>query len=264
MAYTPYKMAAVGSSPITKNFGDKEQRGFKESPVTLKTFGVDDSDGVDKISTTPNKSVSVGSSPAKGWLSNIASSAKKAFGIGGRGGGGGGGAAPVAADPATAQAVEGGDAPAVPPHGDESHSGGAIGGEAAGGEPAPFEAMDRKEYRSMGAKDRMGYMKGLSSEDRRSQMKSNMKGGMMGMFGGGGGGGGFGNLFSDSRLKEKICRTGISPSGIPIYEFNYIGDNSRYSGAMAQDLLNTEHVTIHESGFYMVNYDNIDIDMKLV
>ena len=256
MGYTPYKMLG------------HEHPGVKQKApleMSMEKTHINDNmvDGVDKNPGSGiNYGATVGSSPAKGWLSNIASSAKKAFGIGGKGGGGG--AAPVAADPATAQAVEGGDAPAVPPHGDESHSGGAIGGEAAGGEPAPFEAMDRKEYRSMGAKDRMGYMKGLSSEDRRSQMKSNMKGGMMGMFGGGGGGGGFGNLFSDSRLKEKICRTGISPSGIPIYEFNYIGDNSRYSGAMAQDLLNTEHVTIHESGFYMVNYDNIDIDMKLV
>ncbi len=85
-------------------------------------------------------------------------------------------------------------------------------------------------------------------------------------FGGGGGRGMIGNLFSDSRLKEKIERTGASPSGIPIYEFNYIGSNSRYSGAMAQDLLeiNPDAVTVDTSGYYKVNYNNIDVDMHLI
>jgi hypothetical protein len=79
-----------------------------------------------------------------------------------------------------------------------------------------------------------------------------------------GGGGGVSKWFSDIRLKEKIQRTGTSHSGIPIYEFNYIGDNSRYSGAMAQDLLNTDAVSMHESGYYIVNYKNIDVDMHLI
>ena len=94
-------------------------------------------------------------------------------------------------------------------------------------------------------------------------------GGVAGLFGGGGGGGGgfggaIGNMFSDIRLKENIDRVGISPSGIPIYEFNYIGDDARYSGAMAQDLLGTDAVSIDESGFYMVDYNSIDIDMKTI
>ena len=71
---------------------------------------------------------------------------------------------------------------------------------------------------------------------------------------------------SDIRLKEKIQRTGASPSGIPIYEFNYIGDSNRYSGAMAQDLLemNIDAVSMDESGYYKVNYNNIDVDMHLI
>lgn len=84
------------------------------------------------------------------------------------------------------------------------------------------------------------------------------------MFGSNAAGGGMmGGLFSDSRLKEKIQRTGASPSGIPIYEFNYIGDNSRYSGTMAQDLLesNPDAVSVDTSGYYKVNYNNIDVDM---
>ena len=95
------------------------------------------------------------------------------------------------------------------------------------------------------------------------------KGGMFGKLGGmlsGGGGGGMGGLFSDIRLKEKIQKTGISPSGIPIYEFNYIGSNNRYSGAMAQDLLeiNPEAVMMDTSGYYKVNYNNIDVDMHQI
>ena len=77
MGYQPFKMAAVGSTPIIKNFGDAKARGFAEAPGKMATFGVDDSDGVDKISTTPNKMATVGSSPAKGWLKNTFNKAKK-------------------------------------------------------------------------------------------------------------------------------------------------------------------------------------------
>tara|TARA_R110002096_G_scaffold349781_1_gene542825 strand:- start:1773 stop:2447 length:675 start_codon:yes stop_codon:yes gene_type:complete len=75
-----------------------------------------------------------------------------------------------------------------------------------------------------------------------------------------------GGMFSDVRLKEKIEKTGISPSGIPIYEFNYIGSNNRYSGAMAQDLLeiNPNAVMMDTSGYYKVNYNNIDVDMHQI
>ena len=74
------------------------------------------------------------------------------------------------------------------------------------------------------------------------------------------------NLLSDVRLKEKIKRTGTSPSGIPIYEFNYIGGNNRYSGAMAQDLISMgiDAVSVEDSGYYSVNYNNIDVDMNQI
>ena len=73
-------------------------------------------------------------------------------------------------------------------------------------------------------------------------------------------------VVSDMRAKEKIERTGKSPSGIPIYEFNYIGGSNRYSGAMAQDLLemNIDAVSLSEDGYYKVNYNNIDVDMRLI
>ena len=83
---------------------------------------------------------------------------------------------------------------------------------------------------------------------------------------GGSNSGTFSGMFSDIRLKEKIQKTGISPSGIPIYEFNYIGSNNRYSGAMAQDLLeiNPGSVMMDSSGYYKVNYNNIDVDMHQI
>lgn len=88
--------------------------------------------------------------------------------------------------------------------------------------------------------------------------KKTIKQAVGGMFGG--------NLFSDIRLKENIVKTGVSGSGIPTYEFNYIGCSNRYSGAMAQDLLsiNPGAVSLDSSGYYKVNYNNIDVDMHLI
>jgi hypothetical protein len=71
---------------------------------------------------------------------------------------------------------------------------------------------------------------------------------------------------SDIRLKEKIKKAGKSPSGIPIYVFSYIGDNRRYEGTMAQDLISMgiDAVETQESGYYSVDYSKIDVDMKLI
>lgn len=146
----------------------------------------------------------------------------------------------------------------VPKHGDESHTdGGAVGG----GEEQGFEAMSRDEFRGMDKQGRLDYMKGLSKEDRDTQIKSMRDEGIEKMMSRSFMGGG---MLSDIRVKENIVKTGVSKSGIPTYEFNYIGDNNRYSGAMAQDLLNTDAVSIHESGYYMVDYSKIDVDMHLI
>ena len=137
---------------------------------------------------------------------------------------------------AGAEAAEGGGE--VAPHGPEAHTGGA----------GPIGK-------------RKGGLAGIMAGFRR--------GGMMGA--GGRQGRGmqkkiFGGLFSDVRLKENIERTGVSASGIPTYEFNYIGSNNRYSGAMAQDLLeiNPGAVTMDSSGYYKVNYNDIDVDMHQI
>ena len=69
---------------------------------------------------------------------------------------------------------------------------------------------------------------------------------------------------SDVRLKENINKTGVSESGIPIYTFNYKGEDQLWSGTMAQDLLSIgreDAVTIMDNGYYGVYYDMIDVDM---
>jgi hypothetical protein len=75
-------------------------------------------------------------------------------------------------------------------------------------------------------------------------------------------------MMSDIRAKENIVKTGVSESGLPMYDFNYIGKNERWNGVMAQDLLKLgrEDAVIKDkdTGFYNVMYDKIDVDMKLV
>jgi hypothetical protein len=74
----------------------------------------------------------------------------------------------------------------------------------------------------------------------------------------------FGNLFSDERLKENIIKIKYSNSGIPIYHFNYKGKAKTWSGTMAQDLLKLgrKDAVGTRNGYYTVNYNLIDIDMK--
>jgi len=77
---------------------------------------------------------------------------------------------------------------------------------------------------------------------------------------------GVGKIFSDRRLKENIVKIKYSDSGIPIYHFNYIGEEQTWSGAMAQDLLELgkEKAVGNKNGYYTVDYNLIDINMKKV
>ena len=71
---------------------------------------------------------------------------------------------------------------------------------------------------------------------------------------------------SDIRLKENIIRTGTSPSGIPIYTFNYKNTDEVWSGTMAQDLIamgRKDAVGIMDNGYYGVDYNIIDVNMEL-
>ena len=72
---------------------------------------------------------------------------------------------------------------------------------------------------------------------------------------------------SDIRLKEDIEQVDVSPDGHKIYEFNYKNDptNTRYRGAMAQDVVKIDPmaVGIHDN-YLTVDYSKIDVDMEVV
>ena len=65
-----------------------------------------------------------------------------------------------------------------------------------------------------------------------------------------------GPMASDVRLKENIIKVGNSPSGINIYEWNYIGKPQRYRGVMAQEILerHPEAVALQPDGYMSVYY----------
>ena len=73
---------------------------------------------------------------------------------------------------------------------------------------------------------------------------------------------------SDMRLKTNIERIGYSDMNIPIYLFKYKEDlNTIYKGVMAQDLLKLgfhDSVSVGHDGYYMVDYDSIDVNMEKI
>ena len=141
--YAPFKMKAKNNDPMTKNYGPV-------APGKMRAFGTKDSDMPDKVSTTPGMPYAggVSSSPAKIGAVGLA---KRLFGGGGSGAPGlqttaagmkakmaealakakageqAEGEAAMMAD-ADASAAGGGPEIAVPPHGDEAHTGGGGGG----------------------------------------------------------------------------------------------------------------------------------------
>ena len=72
-------------------------------------------------------------------------------------------------------------------------------------------------------------------------------------------------LTSDRRLKENIKQVGVSPQGYKIYEFNYIGGDVRFRGAMAQDVLQKNPMAVGiDQNYLTVDYSKIDVDMEVV
>lgn len=70
--------------------------------------------------------------------------------------------------------------------------------------------------------------------------------------------------FSDRRLKEKITLVGADDkTGLNIYEFNYIGDERRYRGVMADEVEKVvpEAVATRPDGYKLVNYSMLGIEM---
>jgi len=71
---------------------------------------------------------------------------------------------------------------------------------------------------------------------------------------------------SDIRLKENIKEIGLSPDGYKVYEFNYKANkNTRYRGAMAQDVLKHNPMAVGIRGNYLtVDYSKIDVNMEVI
>jgi len=71
---------------------------------------------------------------------------------------------------------------------------------------------------------------------------------------------------SDIRLKKNIESVGMSPNGIPIYNFEYlesVGMSGKYQGVMAQDLLGTAYENAVIFGeTYKVDYSKIDVEFN--
>ena len=74
---------------------------------------------------------------------------------------------------------------------------------------------------------------------------------------------------SDIELKENIEQVGVSPSGLNIYEWNYIGESTsnRYRGVIAQDLLSKQRydaVAEMDNGYLGVDYSKVDVQLTKV
>jgi len=76
---------------------------------------------------------------------------------------------------------------------------------------------------------------------------------------------GAGIIGSDKKIKENIEQVGVSPQGYKIYEFNYIGGDTRFRGAMAQDVLKKNPMAVGiDQNYLTVDYRKIDVAMEVV
>jgi hypothetical protein len=70
---------------------------------------------------------------------------------------------------------------------------------------------------------------------------------------------------SDRRVKRDIVHLATLSDGIKLYSFRYLWSETVHVGVMAQDLLEDAEwaraVVIGEDGFYMVDYDRLDLMM---
>ena len=70
---------------------------------------------------------------------------------------------------------------------------------------------------------------------------------------------------SDIKRKENVKQVGVSPQGYKIYEFNYIGGDVRFRGAMAQDVVQKNPMAVGiDQNYLTVDYSKIDIKMEVV
>lgn len=70
-------------------------------------------------------------------------------------------------------------------------------------------------------------------------------------------------FFSDERLKENIVKVG-EENGHNIYNFNYIGGNTKVTGVLAQEVQKIcPEAVFEENGYLKVNYEKIGIEMRV-
>ena len=70
---------------------------------------------------------------------------------------------------------------------------------------------------------------------------------------------------SDIKIKENVTEVGVSPQGYKIYEFNYIGGDVRFRGAMAQDVVQKNPMAVGiDQNYLTVDYSKIDVNMEVV
>lgn len=63
---------------------------------------------------------------------------------------------------------------------------------------------------------------------------------------------------SDARLKANISRCGTLLNGLPVYNYNYLGDATPHIGVMAQDVLRVlPDAVMMVNGYYMVDYGQV-------
>lgn len=71
---------------------------------------------------------------------------------------------------------------------------------------------------------------------------------------------------SDIRLKEDIVPAGVAGNGLPLYSFRYRGQQGRYEGVMAQDVLQVwpDAVTSGPDGYYRVDYAKLGLKLRRI
>lgn len=69
-------------------------------------------------------------------------------------------------------------------------------------------------------------------------------------------------FLSDARAKQNVKKVGVSPKGVNIYEYNYVGSKERYQGVMAHEV--PWAVVKREGDFDLVDYSKVDVELKKV
>ena len=103
----------------------------------------------------------------------------------------------------------------------------------------------------------------MGTADIQAQAASSPLGGLGSLagsvFSAAGAAGGFGKLFSDRRLKTNVEIVGQLPSGLTVYEFDYIWGGERQRGVMAQEVIHVlpDAVVVGDDGYMMVDYGKV-------